>query len=247
MGISVNMVDQSMMNTVSRDPFVHQADAAYDDHIKKQGWSPYSRHGGTILAIAGEDFSIMASDTRLGQHGGIYTREFNRNNKVTESCIVAQCGFQGDATTLLKNMKGKIRIYEHQDQPSAPAIAAMLSTMLYYRRFFPYYVYNLVAGLDDEGKGAVFSYDPVGSYDRDEMKCAGSAASLIQPFLDNQIGRQHIQNDDKPVLTRERARQLAIDAFVSACERETNTGDAVNITIIDKEGIHNETIPLRRD
>ena len=64
---------------------------------------------------------------------------------------------------------------------------------LYFRRFFPYYVYNLVAGLDDEGKGAVFSYDPVGSYDRDEMKCAGSAASLIQPFLDNQIGRQHIQ------------------------------------------------------
>ena len=62
-----------------------------------------------------------------------------------------------------------------------------------FRRFFPYYVYNLVAGLDDEGKGAVFSYDPVGSYDRDEMKCAGSAASLIQPFLDNQIGRQHIQ------------------------------------------------------
>ena len=61
-----------------------------------------------------------------------------------------------------------------------------------FSRFFPYYVYNLVAGLDEDGKGAVFSYDPVGSYDRDEMKCAGSAASLIQPFLDNQIGRQHI-------------------------------------------------------
>ena len=54
---------------------------------------------------------------------------------VTEHCVVAQCGFQGDATTLLKNMKGKIRVYEHQhqEQPTAPAIAAMLSTMLYYR------------------------------------------------------------------------------------------------------------------
>ena len=29
-----------MMNTASRDPFVHQADAAYDDHIKKQGQTP---------------------------------------------------------------------------------------------------------------------------------------------------------------------------------------------------------------
>ena len=29
-----------MMNTASRDPFVHRADAAYDDHIKKQGQAP---------------------------------------------------------------------------------------------------------------------------------------------------------------------------------------------------------------
>ena len=36
------------------------------------------------------------------------------------------------------------------------------------------------------------------------------------------------QNDQPPALTRERARQLAIDAFVSACERETNTGDSVS-------------------
>ena len=32
-----------MMNTASRDPFVHQADAAYDDHIKKQGQAPNYR------------------------------------------------------------------------------------------------------------------------------------------------------------------------------------------------------------
>jgi len=238
-----------MFTVAAKDPFVHQADAAYEDQCNKRGWSPYSWHGGSILAIAGDDFSIMASDTRLGQHGGIYSREFKRNNQVTDACVVAQCGFQGDATTLLKNIKGKIRVYEHQhqEQPSAPAIAAMLSTMLYYRRFFPYYVYNLVAGLDDEGKGAVFSYDPVGSYDRCTMKCAGSAASLIQPFLDNQIQRQHIQNDTPPKLTRERARQLAVDAFVSACERETNTGDAVCITIVDKDGLHEEVLPLRRD
>lgn len=32
------------------------------------------------------------------------------------------------------------------------AIAAMLSTILYGRRFFPYYVYNIIGGLDEEGK-----------------------------------------------------------------------------------------------
>jgi len=231
------------------DPFVHQADEGAQVLANQQRWSPYSWHGGTILAIAGADFAVLASDTRLGEYGGIYTRELNRNTQVTNHCAIAQCGFHGDSRTLMKHIQAKVRIYEHQhhEQPSAPAIAAMLSTMLYYKRFFPYYVYNVVAGIDSEGKGAVFSYDPVGSYDRCDMKCAGSAQSLIQPFLDNQIRRDHIQNETKPELTRDRARQLAIDAFVSACERETNTGDGVSVTIIDKDGASTEVFPLRRD
>lgn len=46
------------------------------------------------------------------------------------------------------------------------AVAAMLSTTLYYRRFFPYYVYNIVAGLDDEGtvKLKSFKFCHVGQF-----------------------------------------------------------------------------------
>jgi len=40
---------------------------------------------------------------------------------------------------------------------SCPAIAQMLSTMLYYRRFFPYYTYNILAGLDTEGREGIFN------------------------------------------------------------------------------------------
>lgn len=64
----------------------------------------------------------------------------------------------------------------------------MLSITMYQKRFFPYYSFCLLGGLDAEGKGAVFSFDPVGSFERETHRAGGSAASLIQPLLDNLVG-----------------------------------------------------------
>lgn len=48
------------------------------------------------------------------------------------------------------------QMYKHSNNKtmSSGAIAAMLSTILYGRRFFPYYVYNIIGGLDEEGEHA---------------------------------------------------------------------------------------------
>lgn len=78
--------------------------------------------------------------------------------------------------------------------------------MLYGKRFFPYYSYvirpslslpsllhtqltpsSTVAGIDRDGTGAVYSFDPVGSYERESCRAYGSAQSLVQPFLDNMV------------------------------------------------------------
>jgi 20S proteasome subunit beta 6 len=53
-------------------------------------------------------------------------------------------------------------LHEHLKPMSTPAVAQLVSTMLYHKRFFPYYVSNIVAGLDQDGKGTLYSYDPVG-------------------------------------------------------------------------------------
>jgi 20S proteasome alpha/beta subunit len=37
------------------------------------------------------------------------------------------------------------------------------------------------------GSGAVYSFDPVGSYEREACRAAGAAQALVQPFLDNQV------------------------------------------------------------
>nr|XP_010307542.1 PREDICTED: proteasome subunit beta type-1-like [Balearica regulorum gibbericeps] len=97
------------------------------------------------------------------------------------------------------------------------------------------------------GKGAVYSFDPVGSYQRDSFKAGGSASAMLQPLLDNQIGFKNMQNVEHVPLTLEKALQLVKDVFISAAERDVYTGDALKICVVTKDGIKEETVQLRRD
>ncbi|XP_013908545.1 PREDICTED: proteasome subunit beta type-1 [Thamnophis sirtalis] len=212
-------------------------------------FSPYTFNGGTILAIAGEDFVVVASDTRLSEDYAIHSRESPKCYKLTDTTVIGCSGFHGDCLTLTKILEARLKMYKHSNNKimSSGAIAAMLSTILYSRRFFPYYVYNIIGGLDEEGKGAVYSFDPVGSYQRDSFKAGGSASAMLQPLLDNQVGLKNMQGMKQLPLSLEKALQLVKDVFISAAERDVYTGDALKICIITKDGIKEESFPLRRD
>jgi len=216
---------------------------------KQHYFSPYAHNGGTVLAISGEDFAVIASDTRLSQGFSIHSRDSPKSYRLTNTTVLGCCGFHGDVLTLTKLITARLQMYEHEHgkQMTCPAIAQMLSTVLYYRRFFPYYTYNILAGLDAEGKGCVFSFDPVGSYEREMYRAGGSASALLQPLLDNQIGYKNQEGVEKLPLSRDKAVSLVKDVFSAAAERDIYTGDAVVIHVIDKDGVSEEAFPLRRD
>lgn len=216
---------------------------------KQSYFSPYSFNGGTIVAVAGEDFSVIASDTRLSEGFSIHTRDQSKSYQLTKTTVLGACGFHGDVLTLTKLLKARMKMYEHthNKKMTTGAVAAMLSTVLYYRRFFPFYVYNIVAGLDDEGKGCVYSFDPVGSYEREPYRAGGSSSAMLQPLLDNQVGFKNVPKENKVSLGKEEVVRLIRDGFISAAERDIYTGDAVHISVITKDGVESVKFPLRQD
>ncbi|VDQ04318.1 unnamed protein product [Trichobilharzia regenti] len=89
--------------------------------------------------------------------------------------ILGCTGFHGDVLTLTKLLENKVK-----------ALAGLLSVTLYNRRFFPFYVGNVLVGLE-EGRGVLYSYDPVGSYESEGYRASGSSAAILQPFLDSTV------------------------------------------------------------
>lgn len=103
--------------------------------------------------------------------------------------VLSVVGFAADGIALKEALDTAVKMYRYQQgKPiSLAACAQRLSHILYGKRFFPYYVTCILGGLDENGKGALYSYDPVGSYEREQCRAAGAASSLIMPFLDNQV------------------------------------------------------------
>ncbi|XP_065182944.1 proteasome subunit beta type-1-B-like [Sycon ciliatum] len=212
-------------------------------------FNPYTDNGGTVLGVAGEDFAVIASDTRLSEYYSIHARDVPKLFKLTPQMVLGCAGFHGDVLTLTKEMNEATQVYqyEHGRTISTPATAEMLSKKLYYRRFFPFYTYNVLVGLDTEGKGAVYGFDPIGSFERETFRASGSAASLLQPLLDNQIGYHNQPNAKREPLSRDKAVALVREVFSCAAERDIQTGDGVVISVITKDGVKESFYPLRSD
>ncbi|XP_011300206.1 proteasome subunit beta type-1 [Fopius arisanus] len=216
---------------------------------RKVHFSPYADNGGSVVAIAGEDFAIIAAETRLSAGYSIYTRHQDKLFKLSDKTVLGCSGCWCDTLTLTRILAARTQMYkhEHNKDMSTPATAQMLSTMLYYKRFFPYYVSNILAGLDENGNGCIYSYDPIGHVERNMYRAGGSSGALLQPLLDNLVGLKNQEKPDREPLTKEKALAIIKDVFISATERDIYTGDSVSIKIITKDGIANDSFELRKD
>ena len=157
-------------------------------------------------------------------------------------------GCWSDVSTLHKTLHTRVDMYEydHGSDMTAASLAQMLSTTLYGRRFFPYYAFNVVAGLDKEGNGVVYTYDAVGSYESVKYACQGAGQALIIPLLDNLVGHR-TRKDEAPEMTVEEAIKVIKEAFITAGERDIYTGDSVEILILTPGGTQTETFDLKED
>lgn len=209
-----------------------------------QQYDPYMNNNGSVLGFVGKDYLMIAADTRLSVSYSILSRDSKKIFQLTDKAFLASSGMYADMVNLYKHLKIRIELYKADTkyEPSIESLAQLLSTTLYSRRFFPYYTFNLLSGVNDNGEFKMYGYDAIGSFDSVEYASNGSGKELILPILDSILKYP----DSKPDL--ETGEKLLLTAANSCANRDIYTGDKLDVVILFKDGrFETKQYDLRKD
>ncbi|KAJ1906148.1 proteasome core particle subunit beta 3 [Tieghemiomyces parasiticus] len=100
--------------------------------------------------MVGKNCVAIASDTRLGAQAMTVDMNFPKIFPMTDHTMIGLAGLATDVLTLRDQFKYKVKMYHlKEDRVMAPrTLAHVVSSTLYEKRFGPYFVEPIVAGLD---------------------------------------------------------------------------------------------------
>ncbi|KAF8759591.1 20S proteasome subunit beta 3 [Rhizoctonia solani] len=106
-------------------------------------------NGGSVIAMAGKNCVAIASDLRLGNQALTVACNFEKIFPVTDRLYVGLPGLATDVLTLRERLRFRVNMYtmkeEREIQPKA--FAHLVSSTLYERRFGPFFIEPVIAGL----------------------------------------------------------------------------------------------------
>jgi proteasome beta subunit len=178
--------------------------------------------GTTGLALKFADGIVLVADRRASAGTFVASKRAKKVHKLNGYTGMGIAGLVADAQTLIDVMKSELRLYELENsfQPSIKVAASLLSTILHggFRRYTPWWVQLLVAGIDRRGPH-VYVLDPSGSLSEEDYIAIGSGTLLAMGVLESSW---------KAELTKAKAKDMAINALKMAIGRDTATGNGID-------------------
>ncbi len=193
--------------------------------------------GTTTVGLVLRDYVVLAADRRASAGYFIAHKKTRKIVKITDYIAMTTSGLVADAQVLADMLREELRYYELtlRKKPSVSAAANLLATIIYsYARFYPYIVQLLLGGYDE--KPRLFNIDWLGTVTEEKYAATGSGSPIALGVLERGY-REDMQLEE--------AVKLAINAVLAAMERDTATGNGVDVVIIGKDKFITREYPPR--
>jgi len=198
-------------------------------------------NGGAIIAMAGKDCVGIASDTRFGTGSGTVTNNFRKVFKMTDKLYVGLAGLVTDMQTMENTLKFRKSLYElREERPLTPGVFSnLLSNLLYQKRFGPYFIEPVVAGLDEANKPFLSAMDLFGSDCRpDDFVVGGTCTENMYGMCESLF---------KKDMEAEELFETLSQALLASVDRDAISGWGGIVHIITADGVISRELKGRQD
>lgn len=199
-------------------------------------------NGAAIIAMCGKGCVGIATDTRLGiQHQTVAT-DFKKVFKVNDRTFLGLAGLATDVQTVSELVAYRQNMYklkeEREMKPST--LAHMMENMLYARRFAPWFVEPVIAGLEGkDNKPYVYSSDLLGAgLVTDDFVVSGTCVENMGGMCESLF---------KKDMDADQLFEVLAQCLLAAVDRDAMSGWGGVVTIITPTAIITKTLKGRQD
>eukprot|EP01094_Clydonella_sp_ATCC50884_P019430 TRINITY_DN378_c0_g1_i2.p1 TRINITY_DN378_c0_g1~~TRINITY_DN378_c0_g1_i2.p1 ORF type:complete len:192 (+),score=58.06 TRINITY_DN378_c0_g1_i2:680-1255(+) len=176
--------------------------------------------------MTGKGCVAIASDTRFGVRAQTVACDFPKAFQITPRCFVGLPGLGTDTLTVLQKLQFRAKMYKLREQREMkPSVFAnMVSSMLYEKRFGPFFVEPVVAGLEPDGKPFICAMDLIGApvFAKD-VALAGTATEAMYGMCESMW---------RPDLEPEELFEIISQCMLASVNRDALSGWGAVVTII---------------
>ncbi|KAG9785626.1 proteasome core particle subunit beta 3 [Exophiala dermatitidis] len=204
--------------------------------------SPFDINGGACVAMVGKDCVAIACDLRLGLQALTVSNNFPKIFTYGPSVYLGLTGLATDVQTVSDTFRYKVNMYRLREERniSPQTLANLVSSSLYERRFGPWFVSPVLAGINHTtGKPFICGFDSIGCIDfAKDFIVAGTASDQLFGTCEGLW---------EPDLSPEDLFETISQALLNAVDRDALSGWGAHVYIIEKDKVTKRLLKGRQD
>ena len=187
------------------------------------------------MGIAYKDGVVLGAERRITLGNYVISKSGRKVFKLTDKVGAVCAGMVADMQNLAKQVAvyAKLKELESRKPMKPNSVAKLMSTLMFENRYAPLLTQVILGGFGD--KPVVYVLDPLGSVISDQYATVGTGEEMA-------IGV--IEAGYDPSMSQKDARDLAVAAIKAAISRDAMSGNGVDILVLDKSGMKEESVNL---